>query len=161
MRIGQGQDFHPLVDGRPLMLGGIEVPFQSGLAGYSDADALLHAIIDALLGATALGDIGRHYPPNDLQYKNISSLVLLRRTRKLLEEAGWRIENIDSTVVAQAPKLEPFIDRMREKIAEALHIRPEQISVKAKSAEVATTRVRGISAYAVALVEKTPTSEVV
>lgn len=153
LRIGQGQDFHPLVEGRPLVLGGVEIPFQLGLAGYSDADALIHAIIDALLGAVALGDIGKHYPPSDLQYKNISSLVLLRRTGKKLEEGGWQIENIDSTVVAPEPKLEPFIDRMRGKVAEALRLHPEQVSIKAKTAEApAFSRIPGISAYAVALV---------
>ncbi len=155
MRIGQGQDFHPLVKGRKLMLGGIEVPCERGLDGWSDADVLLHAIIDALLGAAAVGDIGSHFPSEDDEYKNIASLVLLQRTGLLLQEAGWGIENIDSTIVAARPRMHPHTDRMRKKISQALGIAVDRVSVKAKSSPVATSEGQeGITAYAVALLDE-------
>ncbi|MBI4330244.1 MAG: 2-C-methyl-D-erythritol 2,4-cyclodiphosphate synthase [Chloroflexi bacterium] len=134
MRIGIGYDIHPVVADRRLMLGGVEIPCQTGLAGHSDGDVLLHAIIDALLGASAQGDIGKHFPPGDPQYKDIASLVLLRRTINLLASNRWQIGNIDATIVAESPKLLPFIEDMRNKIAKALDINPGQVSVKAKTA---------------------------
>ena len=158
MRIGYGNDFHPLIEGQGLVLGGVEIPFEYKLAGYSDADVLVHAIIDALLGATASGDIGTHFPPSDLRYKGISSITLLRRVGKLLREQGWQICNIDTTVVAERPRLSEFIDHMREQIGQALGIDKGQVSVKAKTSAGAelSARAAGISAYAVALVERTP-----
>jgi 2-C-methyl-D-erythritol 2,4-cyclodiphosphate synthase len=138
-----------------LVLGGVEIPFEYKLAGYSDADVLVHAIIDALLGATASGDIGTHFPPGDLRYKSISSIILLRRVGKSLRQQGWQIGNIDNTVVAERPQLSKFIDRMREQIAHALGIDKGQVSVKAKTSPGAESTPRaGISAHAVALVER-------
>lgn len=156
MRIGQGQDFHPLVKGRKLMLGGVEVPYEYGLDGWSDADALLHAVIDALLGAAALGDIGSHFPSDDPQYKDVSSLLLLGRVGGMLREQSWQIANIDSTIVAASPRLHPYADRMQQRISQALDIMASQVSVKAKTSPGAPggDGVAGISAYAVALLEK-------
>ncbi len=155
MRIGYGHDFHPLTEGQGLILGGVEIPFEYRLAGYSDADVLLHAIIDALLGATASGDIGSHFPPSDPRYKGISSLVLLRRVGKLLQGQGWEIGNIDTTVIAESPNLSEFIDRMREQISQTLGIDKGQVSVKAKASPGALTPGKvGITAYAVALVKR-------
>ena len=134
-RIGEGWDTHALVPGRQLILGGIEVPHTLGLLGHSDADVLLHAIIDALLGAAGLGDIGSHFPDTDARFKGADSIVLLRETGRLLAERGYRIGNIDSTIVAQAPKLAPHIPAMRVRIAEALGLQQEQVNVKAKTAE--------------------------
>ncbi len=134
-RIGEGWDTHALVPGRKLILGGVEVPHTLGLLGHSDADVLLHAIIDALLGATGLGDIGSHFPDTDARFKGADSIVLLRETGRLLAERGHRIGNIDSTIVAQAPKLAPHIPAMRVRIAEALGLQQEQVNVKAKTAE--------------------------
>ena len=156
MRIGYGQDFHPLTEGEKLVLGGVEIPFEYKLDGYSDADVLIHAIIDALLGATASGDIGTHFPPGDPRYKDISSLRLLRQVGELLGEKGWRIGNIDATVVAERPKLSPFYDRMRERMCQALGIDKEQVRVKAKTTQGTerSSKAAGISAHAVALVER-------
>ena len=134
-RIGEGWDTHALVPGRKLILGGVEVPHTVGLLGHSDADVLLHAIIDALLGAAGLGDIGSHFPDTDARFKGADSIVLLRETGRLLAERGQRIGNIDSTIVAQAPKLAPHIPAMRVRIAEALGLQQEQVNVKAKTAE--------------------------
>lgn len=134
-RIGEGWDVHALVEGRPLMLGGVRIDHSHGLLGHSDADVLLHAITDALLGAAALGDIGRHFPDTDMRFKGADSWVLLQHTGHLLREAGYRIGNIDSTVIAQAPKLAPFIPAMCKRIAEALEIGVQQVNVKAKTAE--------------------------
>lgn len=134
-RIGEGWDVHALVEGRPLMLGGVRIDYSHGLLGHSDADALLHAITDALLGAAALGDIGRHFPDTDMRFKGADSWVLLQHTGHLLREAGYRIGNIDSTVIAQAPKLAPFIPAMCKRIAEALEIEVQLVNVKAKTAE--------------------------
>lgn len=135
MRIGMGYDVHRLVEGRALILGGVEIPYEKGLLGHSDADVLLHAIMDALLGAAALGDIGKHFPDTDPAYKGISSMKLLEHVGKLLEQNLFRIENIDATIIAQAPKMRPYIDTMRKNIAEALGIAPEQVSVKATTEE--------------------------
>jgi len=135
MRIGEGWDIHALVEGRPLMLGGVHIPHTHGLLGHSDADALLHAITDALLGAAALGDIGHHFPDTDPNFKGADSWVLLHHAGQLLREAGWSIGNLDSTVIAQAPKLAPYIAAMRERIAQALGLDVTQVNVKAKTAE--------------------------
>lgn len=134
-RIGEGWDVHALVEGRPLMLGGVRIEHSHGLLGHSDADALLHAITDALLGAAALGDIGRHFPDTDVRFKGADSWVLLQHTGRLIQEAGYRIGNIDSTIIAQAPKLAPFIPAMCERIAQALELEIKQVNVKAKTAE--------------------------
>lgn len=135
MRIGQGWDVHALVPGRRLIIGGVPIPYHLGLLGHSDADVLLHAIIDAMLGAAGLGDIGTHFPDTDVRWKNADSLVLLAACSALLKEKGWRIQNLDSTVIAQAPKLAPHIPAMREQIAAALALTVTQINIKAKTAE--------------------------
>lgn len=135
MRIGMGYDVHKLVEGRDLILGGVNIPYEKGLLGHSDADVLLHAIMDALLGAAALGDIGKHFPDTDPAYKGISSIELLKKVGLLLEEAGFLIENIDATIIAQAPKMRPYIETMRENIARALTVEMEQINVKATTEE--------------------------
>ena len=155
LRVGTGYDVHPLVTGRRLVLGGIEVPFARGLSGWSDADVLTHAIIDALLGAAALGDIGSHFPPGDPQYKDISSLVLLQKIQEELAEKGIHIVNIDATVVAENPRLQDFIEPMRGKLSEVLSINISQVSVKASTANQLgfIGRGEGIAAYAIALVE--------
>lgn len=156
MRVGFGYDVHQLTPGRKLWLGGIEVPHNKGLLGHSDADVLLHAVCDALLGAAALGDIGKHFPDSDPQYKGIDSKILLRRCGQLLAEEGYRIANIDSTVVAQQPKIGPFIPQMRQTMADILKIDIGQVSIKATTTERLgfEGREEGISCYAVALVEK-------
>ncbi len=134
-RIGEGWDVHALAEGRPLILGGVHIPHTHGLLGHSDADALLHAITDALLGAAALGDIGRHFPDTDVRFKGANSWDLLRETAARVRQAGYEIGNIDSTVIAQAPKLATYIEAMRERIANALDVAMSQVNVKAKTAE--------------------------
>jgi 2-C-methyl-D-erythritol 2,4-cyclodiphosphate synthase len=134
-RIGEGWDVHALVEGRPLILGGVHIPHTHGLLGHSDADALLHAITDALLGAAALGDIGRHFPDTDVRFKGANSWDLLKETAARVRQAGYEIGNIDSTVIAQAPKLATYIDEMRKRIANALDVAMSQVNVKAKTAE--------------------------
>ena len=153
MRIGQGYDVHRLVEGRKLIIGGVDIPYEKGLLGHSDADVLLHAVMDALLGAAALGDIGQHFPDSDERYKGISSIALLKEVGKILQENGYMIENIDSTVIAQRPKLLPYRPQMAENIAAALGIEKEQVSVKATSEEGLgfTGTGEGISAQAIAL----------
>ncbi len=153
MRIGLGYDVHQLVPDRKLWLGGIEIPHTLGLLGHSDADVLLHAICDALLGAAALGDIGKHFPDNDPKYKNIDSKLLLRHCNELLLENGYRVGNIDSIIVAQKPKVGPYIPQMRECISSILGIEPGQVSVKATTTEHLgfEGREEGISAHAIAL----------
>ena len=155
MRIGHGYDVHKLVEGRPLVLGGVTVPFEMGLLGHSDADVLLHAVCDALLGAAALGDIGKHFPDNDNAYLNIDSRILLKKTVGLLSEKGYRIVNIDATVIAQKPKLAPFIEQMRNNIAEDCGVSPCDINIKATTEEGLgfTGDLSGISAHAVCLIE--------
>jgi 2-C-methyl-D-erythritol 2,4-cyclodiphosphate synthase len=155
MRIGIGYDIHPLVPGRRLVLGGVEIPFDKGLSGWSDGDVLTHAIIDALLGAAALGDIGSHFPSGEPQYRDISSLLLLKRVREKLAEKGWRASNIDATVVAEQPKLSDFIDGMRQQLSQTLGIEIGQVSVKAVTSKQIgfTGRGDGIVAVAVALIE--------
>lgn len=153
VRVGFGYDIHPLVEGRRLVLGGLEVPFDLGLDGHSDADVLLHAIMDALLGAAAMGDIGRHFPPNDPAYKDASSLELLRRVGRMVTREGWQVGNVDATIVAQEPRMAPFMDGMRKCISEALGLDEGRVSVKACSPEGIGSlgRNEGISSYAVAL----------
>jgi len=155
MRIGIGYDAHPLTPGRRLVLGGVDIPFDKGLSGWSDADVLTHAIIDALLGAAALGNIGSHFPPGEPQYKDVSSLVLLKRVRDELAEKGWQVANIDATIVAEQPKLSHFIDRMRQQLSQTLGIAPSQVSVKASTSNGLgfVGRVEGIAAWAVAMIE--------
>lgn len=135
MRVGMGYDVHRLVEGRELIIGGVTIPYAKGLLGHSDADVLLHAISDALLGAAGLGDIGKHFPDSDPAYKGISSLVLLEKVGALLEEKGFLIENIDATIIAQEPKMRPYIDSMQENIAKALGVDVSQVNVKATTEE--------------------------
>jgi 2-C-methyl-D-erythritol 2,4-cyclodiphosphate synthase len=155
MRIGQGYDVHALVAGRKLMMGGVEIPHDKGLAGHSDADVLLHAICDALLGAAALGDIGSHYPDSDAQYSEVDSRVLLRTTAKKIAAAGFRIVNVDATIVAQAPRMAPHVARMIGNIAADLGLKPAAVSVKATTTEKLgyIGRGEGIAAQAIALIE--------
>ena len=153
MRIGMGYDVHKLVEGRKMIIGGVEIPYEKGLLGHSDADVLLHAIMDALLGAAALGDIGKHFPDTDPAYKGISSMDLLVQVGKLLEENLFFIENIDATIIAQAPKMRPHIDTMRANIAKALSIDVRQVNVKATTEEGLgfTGTGEGISSQAICL----------
>lgn len=152
MRFGTGYDVHRLVEGRDLILGGVKIEHSKGLLGHSDADVLLHAISDALLGAAALGDIGRHFPDSDERYKGISSLLLLEEVRKKLEEKGFRVHNVDATVIAQRPKLAPFIEKMCQNIAGALRIDLTDVNVKATTEEGLgfTGKEEGIAAQAAA-----------
>ncbi len=154
MRVGVGYDVHPLTSGRRLVLGGIEIPFAQGLGGWSDADVLTHAIMDALLGAAALGDIGSHFPPGEPQYKDISSLTLLKEVRDKLEEHGWRASNIDATIIAESPRLRDFIDRMRQQLSQTLGIDTSRVSVKASTANGlgSVGRGEGIAACAVVMI---------
>jgi 2-C-methyl-D-erythritol 2,4-cyclodiphosphate synthase len=156
MRVGIGYDVHPLVEGRKLVLGGVDIPFPKGLDGWSDADVLIHAVMDALLGAAALGDIGTHFPPEVPAYKNISSLILLSRVKEKLETAEWRIGNLDATIQAEAPKLKPYMPVMAANIAAALGLLPGDVSIKAGTGEKMgfVGRGEGIAAQAVALIEK-------
>jgi 2-C-methyl-D-erythritol 2,4-cyclodiphosphate synthase len=159
MRTGQGYDIHALVSGRKLIVGGVHIPYERGLAGHSDADVLLHAICDALLGAAALGDIGTHFPDTDARYAGADSRLLLRHVAALLAEKGWRIVNVDTTIHAQAPKMAPHIALMRQNIAADLGIPVADVNVKAKTAEQlgAIGRGEGIAAQAAALVtQKSP-----
>lgn len=155
-RFGMGYDVHRLVEGRKLILGGVEVPHTLGLLGHSDADVLLHAIADALLGAAALGDIGKHFPDTDPRFAGADSAKLLAHVVKLLREKGYSVGNVDATIVAQKPKLAPYIEAMRNRIAEVLEVELDQVSVKATTEERLgfTGAEQGISAYAVAGVEK-------
>ena len=155
MRIGQGFDVHPLVAGRKLVIGGVEIAHDKGLLGHSDADVLLHAICDALLGAAALGDIGRHFPDSDPRYAGIDSRELLRHVARLLQEHGLRAGNVDATIVAQAPRMSPHIPRMVENIARDIGIEPSRVNVKATTTEKLgfTGRGEGIAAQAICLVE--------
>lgn len=156
MKIGQGYDIHRLIFGRDLILGGVKIPYEKGLSGHSDADVLIHAIIDSIFGAMNIGDIGEHFPDNDPQYKGISSLELLRHTAKLLDNNGYKIVNIDSTVICEKPKLLPYKDDMKKNISNALSISPDLISIKAKTKEKldATGEGNAIEAMAIVLVEK-------
>ena len=156
MRIGTGWDLHRLKEGRKLMLGGIDIPYHLGEEAHSDGDVLIHAVIDALFGAAALGDIGTHFPPSDPQYRDISSLVLLDKTVKLLTDAGYRIINLDTTIIIQEPKLKPYINEIREKLASSLALDIDRISIKAKTKEKmdATGEGKAVESIASVLIEE-------
>lgn len=155
MRIGMGYDVHKLVEGRDLIIGGVNIPHDKGLLGHSDADVLVHAIMDAILGAAALGDIGKHFPDTDEQYKGISSIKLLEKVGELLDESVYTISNIDATIIAQAPKMRPYIEQMEENVAKALGIEKDQINIKATTEEGLgfTGAKEGISSQAICLVQ--------
>jgi 2-C-methyl-D-erythritol 2,4-cyclodiphosphate synthase len=156
LRVGIGYDVHALSAGRRLVLGGVEVPFELGLSGWSDADVLTHAVMDALLGAAALGDIGRHFPPGDPQYEGVSSLTLLAKVKELLAEKGWQVNNLDATIIAERPRLSEYINDMREKLCQTLGIDMERVSVKASTSDGLgfTGRGEGIATYAVAALKE-------
>lgn len=156
MRTGIGYDVHKMVEGRKLILGGVEIPHHKGLLGHSDADVLIHAIMDSILGALALGDIGKYFPDTDMQYKDISSMVLLEKVHNIMKEHGYEIGNIDSIVVAQEPKFAPYIDSMRENIARALETSKDNIGVKATTTEWLgfEGRKEGISSHAICLLKE-------
>jgi len=155
MRIGIGYDLHRLRKGRKLILGGVEIPYPKGLFGHSDADVLLHAIADALLGAANLGDIGKHFPDTDPKYKNISSKIILEKVYRLVRKKGYKIENVDSVIIAEEPRLAPYIPQMKRNTSWVLKIKPEEISIKAKTNEKLgyLGQKQAISAYAVALLQ--------
>ncbi|MCR4748185.1 MAG: 2-C-methyl-D-erythritol 2,4-cyclodiphosphate synthase [Lachnospiraceae bacterium] len=155
MRIGMGYDVHRLVEGRDLIIGGVKIPYEKGLLGHSDADVLLHAISDSLLGAAALGDIGKHFPDTDAKYKDADSLMLLKEVGSMIEEQRYIIQNIDATIVAQEPKMRPYIDEMRANIADALSIDIGQVNVKATTEEWMgfTGNKEGISSYSICMLE--------
>jgi 2-C-methyl-D-erythritol 2,4-cyclodiphosphate synthase len=156
MRIGHGYDVHRLVEDRKLILGGVEIPFEKGLLGHSDADVLTHAVMDALLGAAALGDIGQHFPDTDPAYAGADSLKLLDHVMSLLAEKGWRVENVDATILAQRPKLAPYLPTMRANLAAHMGVTPEQVNVKATTEEKLgfTGSGEGMAAHAVCLLER-------
>lgn len=156
MRVGMGYDVHKLVEGRDLILGGVKIPYERGLLGHSDADVLVHAVMDALLGAAALGDIGQHFPDTDERYRGISSMKLLEHVGELLQEHLYVIENIDATIIAQRPKMMPHIAQMRKNIAETLHLEQDQVNIKATTEEGLgfTGAGEGISSQAVCALEK-------
>ena len=153
MRIGMGYDVHRLGDDRDLIIGGVKIPYHKGLVGHSDADVLTHAVMDALLGAAALGDIGLHFPDTDGSFKNIDSFILMAKVKELIEEKGFLIENIDATIIAQAPKMRPYIDAMRKRFCETLELEDDQVNIKATTEEHLgfTGRQEGIAAQAVCL----------
>lgn len=155
MRVGFGYDVHRLVEGRRLILGGVQIPYEKGLLGHSDADVLLHAIMDAMLGAVAKGDIGKHFPDTDYRYKDADSIRLLEETDKIMKNAGFKISNIDTTIVAESPKLAPYIDRMRANISETLSIDIDQVNIKGTTTEGLgyIGEGEGMAAYAVVCVE--------
>ena len=156
IRIGNGYDIHRLIQDRPLILGGIEIPHSLGLLGHSDADVLTHAIMDAMLGALSLGDIGHYFPPSDPQWKGANSLVLLEQVHKLIGDQGWSISNLDSTIVAEQPKLKPHLKAMRDRLGEILNLSSDRVSIKATTNEKLgpVGREEGICAYAVVLLMK-------
>ncbi len=156
VRIGMGYDVHRLVEGRKLIIGGVEIPYEKGLLGHSDADVLLHAIMDSILGAAALGDIGKHFPDKDDLYKDISSVKLLKEVKKIVESKGYKVVNIDSTIIAQKPKMAPYIEEMRVKISEILDISIDMINIKATTEEGLgfTGTGEGISAQSICLLSK-------
>jgi len=155
MRIGQGYDVHQLVEGRPLIIGGVDIPYERGLAGHSDADVLLHAICDAMLGAAALGDIGQHFPDTEERFEGADSRLLLREVNRMLKQNSYSIVNIDATIIAQRPKLSPFIQAMREKVVSDLHIEIGQVNIKATTTETLgfEGRGEGIAAQAIVLIK--------
>ncbi|MBT3363245.1 MAG: 2-C-methyl-D-erythritol 2,4-cyclodiphosphate synthase [Chloroflexi bacterium] len=156
MRVGIGYDVHSLTEGEKLVLGGVEIKYNLGLAGWSDADVLVHSIMDALLGAAGLADIGTYFPPSDPAYKNVSSLALLQKIKAMLDQDDWKIVNIDSTIIAEQPKLAPYTDQMKQSISNVLEINKSQIGIKATTTEKMgfTGRGEGIAAQAVALIDK-------
>lgn len=156
MRVGHGYDVHALVAGRDLILGGVKIPHAKGLAGHSDADALIHAVCDACLGAAGLGDIGRHFPDSDAQYKNIDSRILLRRVKDAIAAKGWKVANVDATIVAQAPKLAPYMSQMKQNLAADLGIPADSVNIKAGTTEKMgfAGREEGIAAHAVVLLQQ-------
>lgn len=156
LRIGNGYDVHKLVEGRKLILGGVEIPHTKGVLGHSDGDVLIHAIMDAILGALALGDIGQHFPDTDMKYENIDSTILLTRVKELIAERGYRVINLDSIIVLQKPKVKPYIEAMRKRVAEVLEIDIDQVSVKATTEEKLgfTGDESGVKSYCVVLLEK-------
>ena len=156
LRIGNGYDVHKLVEGRKLILGGVEILHTKGVLGHSDGDVLIHAIMDAMLGALALGDIGQHFPDTDMKYENIDSTILLTRVKELIAERGYRVINLDSIIVLQKPKVEPYIEAMRKRVAEVLEIDIDQVSVKATTEEKLgfTGDESGVKSYCVVLLEK-------
>ena len=156
LRIGNGYDVHVLTEGRKLILGGVEIPHTKGVLGHSDGDVLVHAIMDAMLGALALGDIGQHFPDTDMQYKNIDSMVLLSKVKELIYSKGYKIINLDSIIVLQKPKVKPYIEAMRKRIAEVLELEIDQVSVKATTEEKLgfTGDESGVKSYCVVLLEK-------
>lgn len=156
MRIGFGYDVHQLVEDRKLIIGGIEIPFEKGLLGHSDADVLVHAIMDSILGALALGDIGKHFPDTDNEYKDISSIELLSRVYNMMYESGYTIGNIDATIVAQRPKIAPYIGAMRKMVSDTLHVSIDDINIKATTTEWLgfVGREEGISSYSVCIINK-------
>lgn len=156
LRIGNGYDVHRLTEGRKLILGGIEIPHTKGVLGHSDGDVLVHAIMDSMLGALALGDIGQHFPDDDMQFKNIDSCILLKKVKDLIDEKGYKIINLDSIIVLQKPKIKPYIDSMRTKIAAILDISADQINIKATTEEKLgfTGDEDGVKSYCVVLLEK-------
>ena len=156
IRVGHGYDVHKLVENRRLIIGGVDIPYEKGLLGHSDADVLVHAVMDSLLGAAALGDIGTHFPDNDPLYEGADSILLLKKVCTILREQGYSVGNIDATVIAQKPKLKPFIPQMRKTLAEAMNIAEDFVSVKATTEEKLgfTGRLEGISAHCVALIYK-------
>lgn len=156
LRIGNGYDVHVLTEGRKLVLGGVEIPHTKGVLGHSDGDVLVHAIMDAMLGALALGDIGQHFPDTDMQYKNIDSMVLLSKVKELIYSKGYKIINLDSIIVLQKPKVKPYIEAMRKRIADVLELEIDQVSVKATTEEKLgfTGDESGVKSYCVVLLEK-------
>ncbi len=156
MRVGHGYDVHALVAGRDLILGGVKIPHTKGLLGHSDADALIHAVCDACLGAAGLGDIGRHFPDNDPQYKSIDSRILLRKVHEAIQVKGWKVANVDATIVAQAPKLSPYMEQMAMNLASDLGISVDGVNIKAGTTEKMgfAGREEGIAAYAVVLLQQ-------
>ena len=156
IRVGHGYDVHRFADNRKLILGGVEIPYEKGLLGHSDADVLVHAVMDSLLGAAALGDIGTHFPDTDMKYSGADSIGLLKEVVNLLKEKGFAVSNIDATVIAQKPKLKPYIEQMRKCIADAMQTDIDNVSIKATTEEKLgfTGRLEGISAHCVALIEK-------
>ena len=155
MRIGQSKDIHRMVEGRDLIIGGVKIPYEKGLLGHSDADCLVHAIMDSLLGAVALGDIGRHFPDTDERFKGADSMVLMEHVRDMIYEAGYSVGNIDATIIAQRPKMAPYIEEMRSKIAETLRIDKDRVNIKATTEEGMgfTGEGLGISCQSIALLE--------
>lgn len=156
LRVGIGWDLHPLVEGRPLVLGGVEIPFERGLGGHSDADVLVHAICDALLGGASLGDLGGHFPPEDPRYQGVSSLGLLAEVVRMVRAQGWEIGNVDAVVLAQVPRLSPFLEQMRKKLSGVMALPLDLLSIKVKSPESlgALGRAEGIGAMAVVLLRR-------